>query len=92
MKILTMTLIGALSVATIASADHRHGNRDRHHNHYGVHCHGTYCGKHNHDGGFTNHHHKPEVVRPKPKPLELTPEQAFLVFLFGLSILDNGEK
>ena len=53
---------------------------------------------HYYEGFYKEHHHprphppKPIPVRPKPKPVELTPEQAFLAILFGLTILNNNNS
>ena len=46
---------------------------------------------HYYEGFYKEHkHHKP---KPKPvKPVELTPEQAFLALLFGLTILNNNNS
>ena len=49
------------------------------------------------EGFYKPHHHprphppKPKPVKPKPKPIELSPEQAFLVLLFGLTVLNNDK-
>ena len=49
---------------------------------------------HYYEGFYKEHKHhkpKPKPVKPKHKPVELTPEQAFLVLLFGLTILNNDK-
>ena len=83
MKALTATIL-ALAVLTTSAAAHP-----------GRWVEGHWYQGHYYEGFYKEHKHhksKPKPVKPKHKPIELTPEQAFLVILFGLSIFNNGDE
>ena len=80
------TIIGLIALAVLTTSAVAHPGRW---------VEGHWYQGHYYEGFYKEHKHhkpKPKPVKPKPKPVELTPEQAFLVLLFGLTILGDKDK